>query len=55
MVRLFVRHNVSDYAAWRNVYDEFDEERGDPTSLCWLVTHTGKKLYDRAEPDRRLL
>jgi predicted nucleotidyltransferase len=35
--------------------DEFDEERGDPTSLCWLVTHIGKKLYDRAEPDSGLL
>lgn len=27
MVRLFVRHNVADYEAWRKVYDEFDEER----------------------------
>jgi hypothetical protein len=27
MVRLFVRHNVVEYAAWRKVYDEFDEER----------------------------
>jgi hypothetical protein len=23
MVRLYVRHNVSDYAKWRKVYDEF--------------------------------
>lgn len=30
--------------------DEFDVERRDPTSLCWIVTYTGKKLYDRAEP-----
>ncbi len=28
MVRLFVRHPVADYAAWRKVYDEFDVERG---------------------------
>ncbi len=28
MVRLFVRHNVSDYGAWRKVYDEFDDDRG---------------------------
>jgi hypothetical protein len=28
MVRLFVRHNVADYEAWRKVYDEFDAERG---------------------------
>jgi hypothetical protein len=27
MVRLFVRHNVDDYEAWRRVYDEFDAER----------------------------
>jgi hypothetical protein len=27
MVRLFVRHTVSDYDAWRKVYDEFDAER----------------------------
>lgn len=27
MVRLFVRHNVAEYAAWRAVYDEFDRER----------------------------
>ena len=28
MVRIFVRHTVADYAAWREVYDEFDAERG---------------------------
>ena len=28
MVRLFIRHNVDDYAAWRKVYDEFDQQRG---------------------------
>jgi hypothetical protein len=27
MVRLFVRHNVADYPAWRKVYDDFDEPR----------------------------
>jgi len=27
MVRLFVRHNVDDYEAWRRVYDEFDAQR----------------------------
>jgi hypothetical protein len=27
MVRLFVRHAVEDYQAWRKVYDEFDEQR----------------------------
>jgi hypothetical protein len=23
MVRLFVRHNVADYAKWRKIYDDF--------------------------------
>ena len=27
MIRLFVRHDVSDYSKWRQVYDEFDQER----------------------------
>ena len=27
MVRLFVRHGVADYEAWRKVYDEFDAQR----------------------------
>jgi hypothetical protein len=27
MVRLFVRHQVDDYDAWRKVYDGFDETR----------------------------
>jgi len=27
MVRLFIRHRVSDYKAWRKVYDGFDAER----------------------------
>jgi hypothetical protein len=27
MVRLFVRHRVDDYEAWRRVYDEFDTQR----------------------------
>jgi hypothetical protein len=27
MVRIFVRHDVADYDAWRKVYDEFDAER----------------------------
>jgi FAD/FMN-containing dehydrogenase len=28
MVRLYVRHKVADYAAWRQVYDAFGAERG---------------------------
>ena len=27
MVRIFVRHNVKDYAKWRKTYDSFDQER----------------------------
>ena len=27
MTRMFVRHRVADYAAWREAYDGFDEER----------------------------
>ena len=27
MVRLFVRHNVADYQAWRQGYDDFDDQR----------------------------
>jgi hypothetical protein len=27
MVRLFIRHDVADYDAWRQVYDEFDAPR----------------------------
>ena len=27
MVRLFVRHPVSDFAHWKKAYDDFDEER----------------------------
>jgi hypothetical protein len=27
MVRLFIRHNVEDYQAWRKEYDEFDRQR----------------------------
>ena len=27
MVRMFVRHDVADYDAWKKGYDEFDETR----------------------------
>ena len=26
-MRVFVRHSVADYKAWRKVYDDFDAER----------------------------
>jgi hypothetical protein len=28
MVRMFIRHDVADYAKWRQAYDAFDAERG---------------------------
>ena len=27
MIRLFVRHQVADFAQWKTAYDAFDEER----------------------------
>jgi len=27
MVRMFVRHKVNDYAAWRKAYDDFEATR----------------------------
>ena len=27
MTRMFIRHKVKDYAAWRKAYDAFDPER----------------------------
>jgi len=27
MIRMFVRHDVADYARWRRAYDAFDAER----------------------------
>jgi hypothetical protein len=27
MVRMFVRHDVADYASWREAYDSIDEQR----------------------------
>ncbi len=29
MIRMFVRHDVIDYAAWKQAYDAFDAERRD--------------------------
>lgn len=28
MIRLFVRHPVSDFSQWKQAYDDFDDERG---------------------------
>ena len=27
MIRMFVRHTVTDFAAWKQAYDRFDSER----------------------------
>ena len=29
MIRLFVRHRVSDFPTWKKAYDDFDPERRD--------------------------
>ena len=34
--------------------DDFAQERADPTSLCWHVIHTGRRLYERGPTDRCL-
>jgi uncharacterized protein len=35
--------------------DEFATERTDPTSLCWRVVHTGRRLYERGSSDTSVL
>lgn len=27
MIRMFVRHRVADYGAWKGIYDGFDQDR----------------------------
>ena len=27
MIRMFVRHSVTDFVAWKQAYDDFDDER----------------------------
>jgi hypothetical protein len=58
MVRLFIRHNVEDYQAWRKAYDEFDQQRrsmgvsgdavfqsiDDPNDVPYGMTSTPLKL-----------
>ena len=34
--------------------DDFEEELADPTSFCWHVVQTGRRLYDRGAQDRRV-
>ena len=40
MVRLFVRHDVADYAVWRQGYDEAMDEIGVVGVPTIWVTHT---------------
>ena len=35
--------------------DEFAIERTDPTSLCWRVVQTGRRLYERGSSDTSVL
>ena len=44
MVRLFVRHQVADYPAWKKVYDYFDAERQ-------TLGVTGQAVFARSKPN----
>jgi predicted nucleotidyltransferase len=35
--------------------DEFAVERTDPTSLCWRIVHTGRRVYERRAANSGLL
>jgi predicted nucleotidyltransferase len=35
--------------------DEFEEERKDPTSLCWQIVHSAKLLYERCSTNTGIL
>jgi quinol monooxygenase YgiN len=41
-VRMFVRHEVSDYATWRKAYDDFDATR-------WKMGVTGQSVYQSTD------
>jgi hypothetical protein len=35
--------------------DEFEQERNDPTSICWQIVRNGRMLYERSEKNRGVL
>jgi len=47
-VRLFVRHEVNDYAAWRKAYNEFDKTRRKLGVTAQAVYHDFKSV-DKAK------
>ena len=44
MIRMFVRHDVADYAKWRHAYDAFEAERR-------TMGVVGAAVYRAAEKD----
>jgi hypothetical protein len=46
MIRMFVRHDVADYAAWRRAYDAFDAERRQMGVLGDAVYPSAEKETD---------
>ena len=45
-VRLFVRHEVNDYAAWRKAYNEFDKTRRKLGVISQSVYQLGENPND---------
>ena len=45
MIRMFIRHDVADYGAWRRAYDAFDPERRQ-------MGVVGEAVYLSTEKDR---
>jgi hypothetical protein len=45
VIRMFVRHQVSDYGKWRKAYDDFEAERK-------KMGVTGAAVYTAADSDR---
>jgi hypothetical protein len=45
MIKMFARHEVTDYGKWRKAYDEFDAERRN-------LGVVGDAVYRAAENDR---
>lgn len=42
MIRVYIRHNVADFDAWKAQYDDFDEER----STMGVVDHAVYRNVD---------
>ena len=46
MIRMFVRHDVSDYAKWRAVFDGFDQERSGMGVKAYAVYQAADNATD---------